>query len=189
MASKALSTGHPVSVLRDRDSPPLPRAGPGLVAAQPYCTAPAGPGLFECTKCAGDHRPRRDGARSHRGHNPRASTPPRIEARCTSPRSFCSHGRADAEVGARCWPRCLPLRPRVSTRRAAEAYVGSSRVTDSPAAETGGVGSGQRAWDPPFSFWMLEASGFKSKFSPEPASDEIVMGDVAMPEERSRGDP
>lgn len=73
-------------------SRPNPIVQPGLGLASPHVPSARG----------GDGHPRRDGVRSHRGHNSRAPTPPCSAARGSSLRSFCSRRRADAERGHRC---------------------------------------------------------------------------------------
>lgn len=152
---------RPPSVCRLRPrSRSLPGAGPVPAAAQPYCTAGAGPGLP-----AGAYQVRRgEGLPPAPASGTRAAArPPRSPRPASAPergpsssgRLSCGCGRGDATAPRARPSRRLPLRPRVGTRHSARRLC-RERSGDSPAAWTGGSRR-ERGWEPPIPTWNLGA--------------------------------
>lgn len=120
-----------------------PRAGPVPAPAQPYCTARAGPGL-----AAGAYQVRRGEShpRSARGASRRAPIPPASPPPGPPGLELPDAFPVVAAAGVTRAPggppsSCLPLRPRLGTRRGARRLCRERSVTHPPLG-VGGAGMG-----------------------------------------------
>lgn len=154
-------SSRPPSVCRLRPrSFCLPGAGPVAATAQPYCTARAGPGL-----AAGAYQVRRGEGHPCSARGPRSC--PARRAPALGPgawslgRLSCSRGGGDATALGGRPSSCLPLRPRVGTRRSARRLC-RERSGDSRAARTGG------------------SSGVAGMGAPNPTLDPASSGSGAL---------
>ena len=146
--------GRPVSVGSGLD----PSACPAPAQSRPLPNPIVPPGLglasrLARTKCdAGRATPAAPGDRAPA---PPAAPPPWGPGPGAGGRLSCSRGGGDATAPGGRPSSCLPLRPRVGTRRSARRLC-RERSGDSRAARTGGSGR-ERGWEPPVPPWTLRA--------------------------------
>lgn len=145
--------GRPVSVGSGLD----PSACPAPAQSRPLPNPIVRPGLglasrLARTKCdAGRVTPAAPAPRSC----PARRAPALGPGAWSLGRLSCSGGGGDATALGGRLSSCLPLRPRVGTRRSARRLC-RERSGDSRAARTGGS-RGERGWEPPIPPWTLRA--------------------------------